>query len=71
MFYQIREGDKVIGRHKSIRQAYAAAAEDPEHRTIVAVKYQGTVLNVVREYTKEELQEEFRKLSLVKFVPGG
>ena len=61
MFYQICEDGKVVGKYKSRRQANAAIAEDLDHRILRCVKYRGTLLTVVREYSKDEIEAALRK----------
>ena len=63
MFYQVREGDKVISTHKYIRQACADVAANPATRKIVGVKYQGSVLKVVHEYSQDEFEQKMRRLA--------
>jgi hypothetical protein len=64
MFYQVCEDGKVVGKYKSRRQANAAVAEDLDHRTLRCVKYRGTLLTVVRDYTKDVIAEAVRKDSI-------
>jgi len=64
MFYQICQEDRVISKHKARRDAFEAVAQDLDHRTLRSVKYQGTVLTTIHEFSRDEVESWLRKLHL-------
>jgi hypothetical protein len=63
MFYKALEGNTEISRHKRLGEACSDAAQGPGCRRVVSVKYEGTALKVIHEYTSAEMEEELQKRS--------
>ena len=70
MFYQICQEDQVISKHKGRREAFEAVAQDLDHRTLRSVKYQGSVLTTIHEFSRDEVESGLRKLHL-RVRPAG
>ena len=64
MFYQVWEEGQVIGKHNARREAFKAAAQDLNHRRVCSVKYEGTVLKTIHEFSRDEVEDAIRKLQL-------